>query len=108
MNNPITSDQLSQYWREHIASCRDPGSSGAAYCQLHQLTYHRFNYWRRKFRELDSRAQLTPCESTRFARVLASRSDLPSGLSLALPNGLVIQDISETNVGAVRRLLAVL
>ena len=108
MTNPITSDQLSQYWHEHIDACRDSGSSGAAYCQLHQLAYHRFNYWRRKFRELDSRAQLAPCESTGFARVLASRSDSPSGLSLALPNGLVIQDISETNVGVVRQLLAVL
>jgi hypothetical protein len=29
-------------------------------------------------------------------------------LSLALPNGLVIQDIGEANVGVVRQLLAVL
>jgi hypothetical protein len=43
-----------------------------------------------------------------FARVLASRSELPTGLSLALPNGLVIQDIGEANVGVVRQLLAVL
>jgi hypothetical protein len=108
MHNPISSDQLSQYWREHIDAWRDSGGSGAAYCQLHQLAYHRFNYWRRKFRGLDSRAQLTPCESTGFARVLASRSDSPMCLSLALPNGLVIQDIGEANVGVVRQLLAVL
>jgi len=108
MSNPISSDQRSQYWREHIDACRDSGSSGAAYCQLHQLTYHRFNYWRRKFQELDSRVQMAPCESTGFARVLASRAELPTGLSLALPNGLVIQDIGETNVGVVRQLLAVL
>jgi len=108
MSNPISSDQLSQYWREHIDACRDSGSSGAAYCQLHQLAYHRFNYWRRKFQALDSQVQLTPCESTGFARVLASHSELPTGLSLALPNGLVIQDIGETNVGVVRQLLAVL
>jgi hypothetical protein len=76
MSNPIRSDQLSQYWRGHIDACRDSGSSGAAYCQLHQLAYHRFNYWRRKFQTLDSQAQLTPCESTGFARVLASRSEL--------------------------------
>ncbi len=108
MSKSAASKQQSQYWREHIDACKASGSSGAAYCQLHQLTYHRFNYWRRKFRELVSRAQLTTCESTGFARVLANRSDLPSGLSLALPNGLVIQDISETNVGVVRQLLAVL
>jgi hypothetical protein len=108
MSNPISSDQRSEYWREHIDACRDSGSSGAAYCHLHQLAYHRFNYWRRKFQALDSQAQLTPCESIGFARVLTSRSELPAGLSLALPNGLVIQDIGETNVGVVRQLLAVL
>jgi hypothetical protein len=108
MSNPISSDQRSQYWRGHIDACRDSGSSGAAYCQLHQLVYHRFNYWRRKFQARASRAQLKPCEPTGFARVLASRSELPTGLSLALPNGLVIQDIGETNVGVVRQLLAIL
>ncbi len=108
MSNPISSDQRSQYWRGHIDACRDSGSSGAAYCPLHQLVYHRFNYWRRKFRGQDNRARLTPCEPTGFTRVVASRSDAPSGLSLALPNGLVIQDIGEANVGMVRKLLAVL
>ena len=108
MSNPNNSDQRSEYWRGHIDAWRDSGGSGAAYCQLHQLAYHRFNYWRRKFQALDSPAQLTPCESTGFARVLANHSELPTGLSLALPNGLVIQDIGETNVGVVRQLLAVL
>ena len=108
MGNSAASKQQYQYWREHIGACKASGSSGAAYCQLHQLTYHRFNYWRRKFQELDSRVQMTPCESTGFARVLASRAELPTGLSLALPNGLVIQDIGETNIGVVRQLLAVL
>lgn len=108
MGNPITSDQLRQYWREHIDACHHSGESGAAYCERHQLAYHRFNYWRRKFRERDRRAQLATRESNGFARVVASHSDLPTGLSLALPNGLVIQDIGESNVGVVRKLLAVL
>jgi hypothetical protein len=108
MSNPISSEQRNQYWRGHIDACRASGSSGAAYCQLHQLAYHRFHYWRRKFRALDNHAQLTPCESTGFARVLANHPELPTGLSLALPNGLVIQDIGETNVGVVRQLLAIL
>lgn len=57
MGNPITSDQLGRYWREHIDACHDSGESGAAYCARHQLAYHRFNYWRRKFRDQDSRVQ---------------------------------------------------
>ena len=108
MSDQNTSDQLSRYWREHIDACRDSGESGAAYCERHQLSYHRFNYWRRKFRDQDNRAQLTPCEPGGFTRVVAGRPEAPSGLSLALPNGLVIQDIGETNVGVVRKLLAIL
>jgi len=106
MSKPTQSDQRCQYWREHINSWRKSGHSGAAYCLLHQLVYHQFSYWRRKF--LDSHAQLTPCEPTGFIRVLGTGTESPVGLSLALPNGLVIQDIGDTNVGVVRQLLAVL
>ncbi|MCP3688832.1 MAG: hypothetical protein GY784_10500, partial [Gammaproteobacteria bacterium] len=49
-----------------------------------------------------------PSESAGFSRVVTSHCDSPPGLSLALPNGLVIQDIVATNVGVVRQLLAVL
>ena len=108
MGKQITSGQLRQYWREHVDAYRDSGESGVAYCKRHQLVYHQFNYWCRKFRDTDSRTQLTSGESTGFSQVFTSQSDSSSGLSLALPNGLVIQDISEANVGVVRQLLAVL
>lgn len=106
MSKPTHSDQLRQYWREHINTWRGSGISAPAYCQLHQLIYHQFSYWRRKF--LDSHSQLTPCEPTGFVRVLGTGTELPTGLSLALPNGLVIQDIGDSNVDVVRQLLAVL
>ena len=106
MNKPTHSDQLHQYWREHVDAWLDSGHSGAAYCQLHQLTYHQFCYWRRKYQ--DNHAQLAPCEPTGFIRVQACPSEPHTGLSLALPNGLVIQDIGESNVSVVRQLLAVL
>ncbi len=59
-------------------------------------------YWRRKFQQQDCRTQLVPDESTGFSRAMTSHCDSPLGLSLALPNGLVILDISETNVGVVQ------
>ena len=106
MSNPTHCDQLRQYWREHINSWRESGHSGAAYCQLHQLVYHQFSYWRRKFQ--DSHAQLTSCEPAGFVRVLGADTESSTGLSLALPNGLVIQNIGDSNVNVVRQLLAVL
>lgn len=106
MSKSTHADQRHQYWHEHINAWREYGHSGIAYCQLHQLVYHQFSYWRRKFQ--DSHAQLTPCEPTGFVRVLGTGTQSPTGLSLALPNGLVIQDIGDSNVDVVRQLLAVL
>ncbi len=108
MSDLINSTKLSQYWRKHVDSCRDSGESAAAYCERQQLVYHRFIYWRRKFQQQNCRTQLAPSESAGFSRVVTSHCDSPPGLSLALPNGLVIQDIVATNVGVVRQLLAVL
>ena len=108
MSHSILADQRRQYWREHIDAYLESGDSGAAYCNRCQLTYHQFGYWRRKFQEQDSTGQMTACESNGFARVVARHRDAPSGLSLALPNGLVIQDIRDTNVAVVRQLLAAL
>ncbi len=108
MSNPVTSDQLSLYWREHIDAWQGSGESGSAYCEHQQLVYHRFIYWRRKFQQQDCHTQLAPSESAGFARVVASHCDSPPGLSLALPNGLEIRDISEANIGVVQQLLAVL
>jgi len=108
MGNPNSSDQLHQYWHEHITACRDSGESAAAYCERRQLVYHRFIYWRQKFRDQGNCTQLAPPESAGFVRVGASHCDSHQGLSLALPNGLVIQEIDATNVNLVRQLLAVL
>lgn len=108
MDNPVNSDQLCQFWREHIDACRDSGESAAAYCERFQLVYHRFIYWRQKLRDQNSRTQLTPGASTGFVRVATSHGDSSRGLRLALPNGLVIQDICADNVAVVRQLLEVL
>ncbi|MCP3661996.1 MAG: hypothetical protein GY696_05780 [Gammaproteobacteria bacterium] len=108
MSDSISSTKLSQYWRKHIDSCRGSGESAAAYCEHQHLVYHRFIYWRQKFQQQDCRNQLAPSESAGFSRVVTSHCDSPPGLSLALPNGLVIQVISEANVSVVRQLLAVL
>lgn len=108
MNNTTSPEQLHQYWREHITAYQDSGETGAAYCERRQLVYHRFIYWRKKIRNQESHNKLGSSESVEFIRVSANQSHSSRGLSLALPNGLVIQEINETNFSVVRQLLAVL
>jgi hypothetical protein len=61
------------------------------------LSYHRFTYWRRKFED-------RPAEPGGFALVRC-QSGVASHLSVALPNGLVVQGIAADNLAVARQLL---
>jgi hypothetical protein len=41
-------------FRNIKAACMEQGISGLAYCRQNDIPYHRWNYWSRKFRDLDS------------------------------------------------------
>jgi hypothetical protein len=38
-----------QFWKTHIASWQTSRVSQTAYCRRHELKFHQFVYWRRKF-----------------------------------------------------------
>jgi len=42
-------EQKRRYWRTHISSWRASRVSQAEYCRRHELKFHQFVYWRRKF-----------------------------------------------------------
>jgi hypothetical protein len=42
-------DQNRQSWKTHIASWQASRVSQAEYCRRHELKFHQFVYWRRKF-----------------------------------------------------------
>ena len=46
---PQEQDQKRQYWETHIASWQASRVSQAEYCRRHELKFHQFVYWRRKF-----------------------------------------------------------
>jgi hypothetical protein len=98
MPGAAQSDELAEYWQDQVNSRRTTGRSQASYCEAHDLSYHRFTYWRRKFAERHS-------ESGGFALV-KYRSEGTSNLSVALPNGLVVQGIASDNLELARQLLA--
>ncbi len=97
MPGTAESELLAEYWQGQINSWRTSGGSQAAYCEAHDLSYHRFTYWRRKFAESHTR-------SGGFALV-KYHSAQSSPLSVALPNGLVVQGIAADNIAVARELL---
>ena len=69
-----------------------PVRSQKAFCKAHDLNYHRFGYWRRKFREHDGDEQDQAKQSSGFVPVtITVHSRRQPDLSLVLPSGLVLQ-----------------
>jgi hypothetical protein len=97
MPSSSETEGLAEYWQGHINCWRTSGESQASFCKAHELSYHRFTYWRRKFAERRS-------ESGGFALVKYQSAET-SHLSVALPNGLVVQGIGADNLGVARELL---
>ena len=95
------SEQLSRYWLERIAAWEQSGQSQKSFCHQHELNYHRFGYWRRKFIEQNRTEQL----GNGFVPVQPLPDKAASGLSLTLPTGILIQGIEHDNLAVVRQLL---
>jgi hypothetical protein len=103
MGDPTTPTDSAAYWQQQIDQWKSSGQSQAKFCQTNDLSYHRFVYWRRKF-ERGPGGHQEKRESGGFATV-DYRHDANSGLTLSLPNGLVLRGISAGNVSVVRQLL---
>jgi hypothetical protein len=88
---------LAEYWKDQINRWETSGATQSAFCKMHDLSYHRFTYWRRKFDERRA-------GSGGFALVKYQDTGT-SHLSVALPNGLVVQGIGADNLGVARELL---
>ena len=81
MPGTVESDELAEYWQGQINSWKTSGKSQTSFCKAHDLRYHRFTYWRRKFDERHS-------ESGGFALV-KYRSEGTSYLCMANSNFIV-------------------
>ena len=92
---------LAKQWRGHIDTWQASNLSQSEFCRLHELSYHRFHYWRQKFRDQERADQ-----GGGFVSVTQPLDPTPSGLSIVLPGGLVVQGISVSNLPVVRQLLS--
>ncbi len=97
MPGTAESNELAAYWQGQINNWKTSGKSQASFCKTHDLSYHRFTYWRRKFDERRA-------GSGGFALVKYQDAGT-SHLSVALPNGLVVQGIAADNLRLARQLL---
>ena len=105
MDHEPTPSSRPAYWQDHMERWQQSGQSQKAYCREQDLSYFRFQYWRRRFRE-DEQHDVQRTRPSGFVPVAPTRSGLPSGLSVVLPNGIQLRGISADNLAVVERLLA--
>ena len=103
MNDVTEPHALASYWKQQVEAWKLSGLSQNQFCKANELSYHRFVYWRGKFEGV-TRGRRTKGGNGGFAAVNYP-ADGDHGLTLSLPNGLVLRGISADNVSVVRQLL---
>jgi hypothetical protein len=98
------SEALASYWLQQIEAWQSSGQTQQAYCTTNDLSYHRFGYWWRKFRQQSQEVQSQ--KGSGFVPVTHSATSQSAGLSLAFPSGLVLRGIAGDNLPIVYQLLS--
>jgi hypothetical protein len=91
---------LSRYWREQISHWEQSGQSRQAFCQQHDLNYHRFGYWYKKFNHPTQTKKRSD-----FVAVKREPEQSQSDLAIELPNGITVKGITQANILVVEQLL---
>lgn len=89
---------LADQWQRHIEAWQVSDLSQAAYCEQHELIYHRFGYWYRKLMGAQR-------NESGFARVVRHGRSAAQGLSVMLPNGIELHGVDADNLTVVHQLL---
>ncbi len=106
MTSKAESEALATYWRQQIKAWESSGQSRKSFCEQHDLNYHRFGYWYQKFqRKVSAPASSESSKATGFIPVMAKHQTVNSGLSLVMPDGVVVQGIAQDNLNLVEQLL---
>jgi hypothetical protein len=102
MSKKAPSEALRSYWREQIDAWQVSGESQQAFCQRHELSYHRFIYWRRKLadQETATRRGYSALVPVRYEPTLSEAT-----LSVVLPSGIELRGIALDNLAVVQQLV---
>ena len=107
MSTTKQTESLSTLWASHIQSWQKTQQSQSAYCRDHDLNYHRFTYWHRKLVNQASLAR-HPAQRSGFIPVEPCSSVAAQNLTATLPNGVLLQGITASNLTVVKQLLGLL
>ncbi|VAW62680.1 hypothetical protein MNBD_GAMMA09-2888 [hydrothermal vent metagenome] len=110
MTAPDKNTAKAVFWQHHIQQWRTAQLTQIAYCREHDLNFHQFNYWLRKEEPVNTqknKAATPSSAASSFVPVVKHQAAL-AGLSLRLPNGMLLQGIESGNISTVKQLLALL
>ena len=99
----LEAERDERQWQGQFARWRESGLSQSEYCREQGLSRHQFRYWRRKLEP--GQIKRRHRQASGFVPVQVSASSGPSGLSLRLPNGMVVHGIEAGNMELVKRLV---
>jgi len=103
MTDDCNADAVAAGWNQHVSAWKRSGQSQMDFCRANKLSYSRFVYWRRKVDRSEAPLK-TRQRAGGFAAVVCE-APADSGLTLSLPNGLLVRGICAQNVAVVRALL---
>ena len=100
----MTTQERADFWQQQISAWLDSGLSGHAFCKQQALVYHQFAYWRRKLEKPVASDSLAGFASVAMPAPVATEG----GLTLTLPNGIILSGLHPGNIdllGAIMRQL---
>jgi len=94
-----------EYWQQLVNAWSETDLSGAKFCQVHDLVYHQFVYWRQKLLKTDVDARSNSSQPLSGFSQVSHQSEECLGLTLSLPNGIEMRGIHAGNLSVVHALL---
>jgi hypothetical protein len=92
----------SRIWLAHLKAWQKSGLSRAEYCRQHNLSYHAFNYWKKKTdRQQKAACNFVPVPAIRIAQAAAHnhratlKIDLGSSLKIEVHDGFTPATLSQ-------------
>jgi len=95
-------EKLRKFWKIHLETWEESGLPQKEYCRQHNLIYHRFVYWKARFKSKNL--------PVKFVQVASSISFNPGPffLKLNLPQGCQVEVPDDFSEDTLKRLLATL
>ena len=98
--------QKREHWKRQIDSWRSSGVPQTEYCRCHNLSYHQFVYWKKRFVQSETGAKFVALDLGPFTGKGPSQAGCP--LRLVLANGFTIEIDSGFDPQLLRQLIIVL